>query len=370
MTTDDRLPKYALYEKYPAIESILPRETIGEFPTPIQAAPGLASHIGVGQLYIKRDDLSHPLYGGNKIRKLEYLIADAKKRGAKKLLTFGGIGSNHALATTIHGREHGLPTISMLVPQPVTPSVKRNLLTGHHFGAELCLVPRETDLPAETVKKVVQRTISDGKPPYVIQFGGSTGFSTIGYINAAFELAAQVEAGLLPEPDYVFVAIGTCGTGSGLAVGLRAAGLKTKVIGVKVTAWISSNKVVNSSLANSAMLRLHRADSSFPLIVTTPLDIEMETDYFGERYGAFTPEGMKAIELMKEHAGVNIEGVYTGKAFAGLMGCVHKRNLSDKVVVFWNTYNSSDITPYAEQHDYTELPEEFHQFFNMPEHSL
>ncbi|MFC1474529.1 1-aminocyclopropane-1-carboxylate deaminase/D-cysteine desulfhydrase [bacterium] len=359
-----------LFRAYPKLEKKLPGIPIGNYPTPVEEVPSLAEELGIGRLFVKRDDLTHSTYGGNKVRKLELLLAEAKRRKAKKLITFGGIGSNHALATTIHGAMNGISTISCLVPQPVTPEVKKNLLLGHHYGAELVLVDRELEMPGKAIGKYVDGLMKDSRAPFMVPPGGSSVLGAIGYVNAAFELKEQIEAGEVPEPDRIFTAVGTCGTAAGLAVGCAAAGLKTKVTGVKVTDWLFGNPVNYAALASQAYLKLHSMDHRFPVNVVTPLEVDLLTDYFGGQYGRFTEEGMHAVELMREHAGIKLEGVYTGKAFAGLIGTHEKEGFGDSTVLFWNTFNSVDISELAAQHDYHELPEEFHKIFEMPEHTL
>ena len=128
-----------LFEHYHLLAHKLPYVSLGEFPTPVQKLNQLGRQLGLDNLFIKRDDLSGKVYGGNKIRKLEFLLGDALRIGAKEVLTFGSAGSNHALATAIYARQLGLKSISMLVPQPNAHYVRRNLLMSYHCGAELHL---------------------------------------------------------------------------------------------------------------------------------------------------------------------------------------------------------------------------------------
>jgi len=358
-----------LFDEYPAIADKLPWTPIGILPTPVQEAPSLADALCIGRLFIKRDDLTHPVYGGNKVRKLEFVLADAVRRGYKKVITFGGIGSNQFLATTIHASEKGIGTIGVLVSQPVTAHVKHNLLCDIHYGAEMHLVNGYSGMTTTALKIMAETALKEGKPPYVIPIGGSSVSGVVGYVNAAFELKRQIDEGVLPEPDFIFVAVGTAGTVSGLITGCRAAGLKTRVIGVKVTDWMLGNSVVFSSLANLVSLRLFSIDRKFPLNFFTPLSMELLTDYFGAEYGRFTREGLEAIELVKRHADLELEGVYTGKAFAGLAGTARKKKLSSKTVLFWNTYNSADLSHIVSQHNCSELPQEFKAFFDCLEHT-
>ena len=126
-----------LFEQYPLLQEKLPYISLGEFPTPIQRLDQLGAKLKIGQLYIKRDDLSGKIQGGNKIRKLEFILGSALRSGAKEVITFGGAGSNHALATAIYAQQVGLKSISMLMPQPNANYVRRNLAMSHYYGAEL-----------------------------------------------------------------------------------------------------------------------------------------------------------------------------------------------------------------------------------------
>ncbi|HOC91447.1 MAG TPA: pyridoxal-phosphate dependent enzyme [bacterium] len=368
MKTQGSQGSMALFEEYPALGDKLNWSPIGFYPTPVEEKPELAERTGVGRLFIKRDDLSHPDYGGNKIRKLDFLLAEAAKRGARTIITFGGIGSNHFLATAIHAASRGIKTAGVLVPQPVTPAVKRNMLCYLHYGAELNLAEGGyKEVPFETLKVAARHSFNDGRPPFIIPAGGSSVSGVLGYINAAFELKKQIEAGDIPEPDYIFAAVGTCGTVSGLIAGCAAAGLKSRVVGVKVTDWVAANTFALSSLANQATFKLFSIDQSFPVRVFTPFNVELLTEFFGGEYGRVTPESADAISMCADCAGVKLEGVYTGKAFAGLVHTAKTRDLADKTVLFWNTYNSVDMSGIAAQHDYSELPPEFHRFFESPE---
>ncbi len=369
MDTNDTDKKLAIFDAFPSLEERLPRIQLGSFPTPVVEYPELAGALGIGAMYVKRDDLSHQVYGGNKVRKLEFLLGEAKNRGYKKVITFGGIGSNHFLATTIHAASVGLKSVGVLVPQPVTEAVKRNMLCDAYYGAEVHLAGGYADATAMALRVMAETTLKEGKPPFLIPTGGSSVAGVIGYISAAFELKQQIDSGEVPEPDVIFVAVGTAGTASGLIAGCRAAGLKTRVVGVKVTDWVVGNTIVLSTLANQAALKLFSMDRSFPVRIVTPFNVELLTDYFGKEYGRYTPEGIEAIEVVKQKSGLKLEGVYTGKAFAGLIGTAQKEDFSNKTVLFWNTYNSADMSGIASQRSSGDLPQEFRQFFECEEHT-
>jgi len=362
-----RIAVIPFFEQYPLLSERLPYVRLGEYPTPIQRLGRLGEDVGLDHLYIKRDDLSGKAYGGNKIRKLEFLLGDALHSGAKEVLTFGGAGSNHALATAIYAQQLQLKSISMLIPQSNAHSVRRNLLMSYHAGAELHLypnIPFIKPLAASAVfYQLARHRLKCGRFPRVIPIGGSSPLGVIGFVNAAFELVDQVRREEMPEPDYIYVACGSMGTAAGLILGLRAANSKTQVLSIRV----NGAKFVNAK----GMLRLiHKTNSllcslapSFPKFEFCEHDLDIRHEFFGERYALFTREAMEAVALVHKAEGVKLEGTYTGKAFAALIADAAKEEQRDKVILFWNTYNSRDFSDAIAGIDYCQLPLRFHRYF-------
>ena len=355
-----------LFEVYPALRDRLPWTPLATLPTPVQRLSNLGSTEGIPNLYIKRDDLTSPLYGGNKLRKLEFLLAEARRRHARTVITAGGAGSNHALATTIYAAKLGLRTALMLVDQPVARCVGTNLLLDRHYGARLC----KTSLLAFPLRLVyVGLTATDWRrlrPPYYIPFGGSSPLGCLGYVNAALELRKQVDDGILPQPDYIHVAAGTTGTATGLTLGLRLARLQTQVVAVRVTDKRLCSRTKMSRLASRTSALLTSLDPSIPAVTVSPGEVTMLDDFIGQRYGQFTPEGMEAVRLMAEQENIRLEGTYTGKALAGALDFIKSNGLQDRHHLFWNTYNSADISHLVRDMDYRDLPRAFHRYFRSP----
>lgn len=359
-----------LFEHFPSLADKVPYVSLGEFPTPVQELPRLGADIGVGQLYIKRDDLSGKTYGGNKPRKLEFLLGNALRSKAKEVITFGGAGSNHALATAIYARQLGLQSISMLMPQPNAKYVRRNLLMGHYYGAELHLCGAELHL-RRTMPLVYLATISQflshwpkyRRLPQLIPPGGSSPLGAVGFVNASFELKAQIDRNEMPEPDYLYVATGTMGTAAGLMLGLRAANLKTRVVPIRVTDVRFVNVKGMLKLIQDTKSLLRSMDQSFPEIEFNEREIDIRQDFFGQQYALFTKEGMQAANQMKEHEGIKLDGTYTGKAVAALICDAENKELANKVVLFWNTFNSRDFSDVISTIDYHILPKSFHSYF-------
>ncbi len=356
-----------LFEHHHLLARKLPYVSLGEFPTPVQRLDQLGMQIGLDSLFIKRDDLSSKIYGGNKIRKLEFILGDALRTGAKEVLTFGSAGSNHALATAIYARQLGLKSISMLIPQPNAHYVRRNLLMSYHCGAELHQYPNiPFAMPLATLAvlyQLLQHRLKRGQLPRVIPMGGSSPLGAVGYVNAAFELKGQILRGEMPEPDYIYVASGSMGTAAGLMLGLRAINSKTRVVAVRVNSSSFVNAKGMVSLINKTDSLLSSLDPSFPRLDFSEHDMDIRHGFFGKQYALFTEEGMEAVARMDRYGGIKLEGTYTGKAFAALIDDGKESSLRDKVLLFWNTYNSLDFSKTIATIDYHQLPRCFHRYF-------
>jgi len=359
-----------LFEQYPLLRKKLAYVQLGEFPTPVQKLERLGAELGVSQLYMKRDDLSGKVYGGNKPRKLEFILGDALRSKAKEVMTFGGAGSNHALATAIYARKVGLKSISMLMPQPNARYVRHNLLMSHYCGAELHLcgagLESVRNMPlvyAATTYQLLQHRLGKGHLPHFISPGGSSPLGVIGFVNAALELGRQVTSGEMPEPEYIYVACGTMGTAAGLTLGLRAAKLSGRVVSVAVCSEKFVNTIAMIKLINKTNSLLCSLDASFPRFEFSETDVDIRHDYFGKRYALFTDEGMEAVSLMGECERIKLDGTYTGKALAALKHDAQSGSLRDKAVLFWNTLNSRDFSDAISDLDYHDLPRCFHRYF-------
>jgi 1-aminocyclopropane-1-carboxylate deaminase/D-cysteine desulfhydrase-like pyridoxal-dependent ACC family enzyme len=346
-----------LFRRFPALAAKLPYIALGSLPTPIEKAERLGAALGLPQLYIKRDDLSGEAYGGNKTRKLELFLADAKARGKKTVITSGAAGSNHALATAIYAKKLGLRAVLLLLPQPSTPAVRRNLLADHLAGAEMRLVGTQKQVKRITDKLL--QTSAPGEDPYVIEAGGSSPLGNVGYVNAAFELADQIKAGLLPEPDRIYVAMGTMGCAVGLRLGIDAAKLKTKVIPVRASTWEASSEAKMIAMYKETVALLRALDPTFPALELRKGEGWLKEGYLGGGYGVPTPKGEAAIVQFKELTGVALEPTYTGKALAALLD--DAPNMKGEVVVFWNSYNSRPIDVTGARPE--DLPAPFRDYF-------
>lgn len=296
---------------------------LGDLPARATEALGLAKALGLGELWIQRDDRSSKLFGGSKVRKLERLIADAKRQGKKRLTTFGGAGSNHAVATAAFGQAHGLSVTVRLAPQPKTPLVARQLAACLSFGATVESIEGVADAYASAQAHA-------SEDDYVIAPGGTCFLGNLGLIDAAFELAGAVQRNELPAPEVIVVAMGTMGSTAGLAFGLPAAGLTAEILAVRCSSAASSGPALFERLCGELARDLKGVDASFPLRRST---VRIDAGSLGPGYGRSTPAAERAIRLAHEHQDLELEATYTGKALAALMR--RAPELGKRRVLFW-----------------------------------
>ncbi len=344
---------HVLEQHYPELADALPRKQLADLPTPVEEL-----HLANGRcrLFVKRDDLSGPLYGGNKVRKLEYLLGDAAQKGARKVMTFGTAGSNHALATGIYARACGMQGISMLTPQINAAYVGRNLRMGLRAGIEIHAYPSDRAVHRAVPWVRLRHRRRDGIAPVEIAGGGSSPLGTIGFVNAGFELRMQIDQGSLPEPDFIYVALGTMGTAAGLLLGLRAAGVASQLVCVRVVDQKYANPAKFAQLAAATSDLLGQHCGQWPSIEEQKLVPEFRDEFYGGQYAHFTPAGMQAIKRARQAGAPALEGTYTGKAFAGLLHDHAAGRLNGCSVLFWNTYNSRPFPADLENEDTSRLP--------------
>jgi len=359
-----------------ALLNSFPRQELAILPTPVRPLTAISDN-----LFMKQDNLSGPVYGGNKIRKLEFLLGEAMAEGRKSVVTYGAAGSNHALATAVCCRQLGLRAISILAPQQTSSHVRKNLLMQHAVGAELHLYPSFTDFPEATKNIAARCKQEDGIVPYIIPAGGTNATGALGFANAAFEMAEQI------QPDVAYIPMGTGGTLAGLLVGLKLAGLKTRVEAIRVVDPAFRNKTHIKELCDKLCIKLENmiprrgAEDAEQNIKLKPLhslrlcegknipvvndsDIIIRDEFFGEDYGIPTPEGREAVELFRAKENVQLETTYTGKASAALLHDLRSGSLDGQTVLYWNTLNSRDFSAEISGIDFHDLPSEFHPCFS------
>mgnify|MGYP001772958760 CR=1 FL=1 len=351
-----------LFKSYPRIEKYIPRVMLGNYPSPVKRLSGLERALGSGEVWIKRDDLLSGIYGGNKVRKLEFILGDAIIRGAKTLITVGGLGSNHALALAAHSRDLGFKSVLVLFNQPNSYQVRKNLILDFYFGAEMHYADSYLKVPLIVVREFLKYLLSGNRPLY-IPAGGTTPISTLGYVNAAFELKEQIEGGEMPKPDYIFVPAGTGGTMAGLILGGVLLGLDMKIIGVNVSTKLIINRFMVSRLVNKTFNLIKRYSPNMTQSLSKP-DIILLDGYIEKGYGHATQKAKEAVRIAALEEGLCIEETYTGKAFAAFLDFI--KNRPKGVFLFWHTFNSVDFSETIERIDYWSLPKEFYNIFTCP----
>jgi 1-aminocyclopropane-1-carboxylate deaminase/D-cysteine desulfhydrase-like pyridoxal-dependent ACC family enzyme len=330
---------FPLFEAYPRLREGIAREPFGLFPTPVERAEALGRRLGIGALYVKRDDVSGAVYGGGKTRKLELFLGEARRGGHATVITFGAVGSHHAVATAAHASALGMKAHLMLLPQPADELVREALLADLRFGATIRLSPGLAGAEAAARRELL--AAGNRGEPYVIPVGGSSPLGNVAFVNAAFELQRDVERGLLPEPDVVYLAMGTMGSAAGLTLGLAALGKKTRVVAVRASSPGTSSAARLRAMIVATRDHLRALDPAFPAIEPERCAITIDGGQLGAGYGRSTRRGLESIDLARDLAGLALEPTYTAKALAALIA--DAGSLADQVVLFWNTQSSRRI---------------------------
>ena len=278
--------------------------------------------------------------------------------GKQAVATGGGIGSNHGLATAIFGKQLGLKVTLGLFEQPVTPHVQETLLLYHAHGAEMIFMG--SVLTALVRYNTIERFRN--REALFIPPGGSNSLGVLGFVNAGLELAAQVAAGTMPEPAAIYVAVGTGGTLAGIVLGLKLAGLDTKVIGVRVAPGPFASAGTARKLARGSLRLMRRNDRSVPPLKLMRHHFNVAGGYYGKGYGHPTPEGEEARSLLRDTEGIRLESTYTAKALSALVQFV-RSNTTAGPALFWNTFSTRDLSALTKGIEPGSLPPAFHRFF-------
>jgi D-cysteine desulfhydrase family pyridoxal phosphate-dependent enzyme len=304
----------------------LPRTALATLPTPITEAAGLRAALGgparCPRILLKRDDLTGLALGGNKARKLEFLIGDARRQGATHVVTTGAVQSNHARMTAAAARAAGLGVTLVLTTTEPDPQRQGNYLLDHLFGARVHLIaagpdPRMAVAPDEEqrVCEIVEQLRADGERPYVIPVGGSSGVGALGYAAGTLELVEQLAA-MEVAPVRVYYASGSRGTQAGLELGARLFSPPYRLSGIAVSGGEEEKRVRAARIANEAAALLGAG------VTIAPGELVTNQDHIGEGYGIPTPGCLEAIRLLAQCDGVLLDPTYTAKAMAALIADV------------------------------------------------
>jgi 1-aminocyclopropane-1-carboxylate deaminase/D-cysteine desulfhydrase-like pyridoxal-dependent ACC family enzyme len=301
---------------------------LAELPTPLEPLSSLGASVGLPALWIKRDDLTSSLYGGNKVRKLEFLLGEAVGRGARTLVTVGATGSHHVLATARFGHQLDLATTAVVTPQAPSPHAERNRQLGEQWGVAYVPCPHPVWLPG-----LVAHAMATRRGAFFIPPGGSSTLGALGYVNAALEFAEQIRQGAMPPPAAIVVATGSAGTHAGLVIGLGLAGLDIPVVGVRVVPRLYMNEAIVAGLIVATAWRLGwRINPGWALG-----RVHLRHDQFGAGYGISTPRAEALTADARRLEGLSLEGTYTAKALAGAVA-IGQALGHEKPLLFWHTY--------------------------------
>lgn len=291
------------------------------------------------ELWLKDDGLSHAVYGGNKVRKAERLVAEALRRGAERVLSFGAAGSHHLLTLTLFARAAGLQSAAIVFPQPRTRHALDTLRASLGLGLEAH--PAEH---AALVPWLVPRVLR--RDDYLIAPGGSNAVGTQACADAVDELALQIEAGELPAPDLIVVPLGSGGTTGGLAAGVVRRGMPCRVLGVQVVAGFGP-RLAARYLANAALRRTGASERRDQLRDRLSFDATQ----VGPGYGASSRAGERATAIARE-LGLMLDPTYTAKAFACVLELLRSASSANAArlgrpqrILYWHTLSAISLEP-------------------------
>ncbi|MBT8085793.1 MAG: D-cysteine desulfhydrase [Woeseia sp.] len=326
--------------------SRFPRVSLAHLPTPLEHLPRLSKHLGGPEIYVKRDDCTGLGTGGNKTRKLEFLMADAQQRKATAVITQGAVQSNHARQTAAAACKLGLRCVLVFEKRvddaPESYRTSGNVLLDHIYGAEIREVEKGTDMTT-AMQGVADELAAEGESPYIIPGGGSNAIGALGYVDCALELLSQANRNGIAM-DHVVHATGSAGTQAGLLVGLKATHSNVPLLGIGVNApqEIQEDKVWQLALETAEFV-------GAPGVVQRQ-DVIANCNYVGEGYGIPTEAMNDAVLLLARLEGLLFDPVYSGKGLAGMIDQINSGVLQNaRHVVFVHTGGTAGLFGYREQ---------------------
>jgi len=309
---------------------MIPHLKIAHLPTPIEPLPRLSTFLGGPNILVKRDDQTGLAMGGNKTRKLEFLLSEAQAHGARTLITAGAVQSNHCRQTAAVAARFGFECTLVLTGEP-SPNPSGNLLLDELFGVKIVWTDR---IKREAVlKQTFEEAWEKGHRPYLIPYGGSNAVGASAYAYAIQELVNQLKFIPLNEiPQWIIFPSSSGGTQAGMVVGAYLFGFQGKILGISVDEQL---EVLQTRVANLATTTSEHLGSPHTFI---PQDILVNTDYLGDGYGVMGEAEKEAIQLFARTEGLLVDPVYTGRAAAGMIDLIRKQYFTrGQTVLFWHT---------------------------------
>ncbi len=345
-----------LSERFPGLGAALPRIELASLPTPVDRI-AVNTKRGKQHISVKYDNLTGGVYGGNKVRKLEYILARARDRECATIATFGAVGSNHALATALYAKQAGFDCTCFLSHQAKTALVPATL--NRHLQNDTKLV-RFGGAYANRLRTLRKHLWN--RKAWIIPMGGSSWLGTVGFVAAGLELAAQIESGEVPQPDSLYVGSGTMGTAVGIALGLAIAGLEIDIQAIRVSDTTITNEKALNRLLNKTVTMMHGLDPAVPADLAARTRLRIRDEFFGPGYAQSTAETVKAIDFARDELDLTLEPTYTGKTIAAVLGDLE--TAAGENFLYWHTYNSVPLdVPVDRPLNKKALPEEFLRYF-------
>jgi len=303
----------------------IPQVHFAHLPTPIEELPRLTKLLNGPRILVKRDDQTGLAFGGNKTRKLEFLVAEALEQGAKTLISGGALQSNHCRQTAAAAARFGLDCILVLNGEmPERPSA--NLLLDQLFGAEIVTI-HDRALRDQTLQQTYDRAVMDGRKPYLVTYGGSSPTGALGY---AFAMKEFMEQNI--HADWIVFGTSSGGTHAGLVLGQRIFGYPGRVLGISIDEPEDWLKTRVSSLATDASEKMGKS------IQFTREDVLATEEYCRAGYGVLTDAERESVRLFAKQEGLLLDPVYTGRAAAGMIDLIRTGFFKkDETILFWHT---------------------------------
>jgi D-cysteine desulfhydrase len=318
----------------------LPRVRLGQLPTPLHEMPRLSRALGGPRLFVKRDDQTGLATGGNKTRKLEFIVGEALRRDADTLIALGAVQSNHVRQTAAAAAACGLKCIAVLGGD-APPVATGNLLLDHLLGARIVFAgKRDREQVAE---EIATSETAAGRHPYLIPYGGSDEVGAAGFVAALEELKAQLDEIRL-RADRVVFASSSFGTQAGLCVGAKSLGFEARLVGIAIDSTRAELQAAVAGIAAPLAARIGLPAS------LAPHEVIAYDAYVGGGYAVLGPPEREAIELTARNEGILLDPVYTGRAMAGLIDLVRRGEFgAGETIVFWHTGGTPALFAYAEE---------------------
>ena len=303
---------------------MIPRLKFAHLPTPIETLPRLGKALDGPRLLVKRDDQTGLAFGGNKTRKLEFLVAEAQTQGADTLLSAGALQSNHCRQTAAAAAKFGLHCTLVLVGEPPAQA-SANLLLDQLFGAEIVWV--EKSLRDAVLQETLEKSSAGGRKPYLVPYGGSSPTGVLGYVFAMEEFIVQKV-----DADWIVFASSSGGTQAGMVLGARYFGYMGRLLGISID---EPRRILQKRVAKLASETSDRMGTHIEFVES---DVLVNDEYAAPGYGVLTGAEIEAISLFAKYEGLLLDPVYTGRAAAGLVNLIRKRTFKkDETVLFWHT---------------------------------